>query len=202
MVIGGGPVAQRKVSTLLRYGARITVVSPQVTKRLRTYARQAKIRLIARRFKPADLRGAWLVYASTDDERLNEQVYRTASRQRVFTNVVDQKPLCSFIAPSIFTRGLLTIAVSTGGASPTIAKRLRRELEQTIGCAYVPMLRLLAGLRGVAKQKLPHYHDRKRYFDRLVGGRVFELVRSGNAAQARRQALSLLEAEANGGRKR
>ena len=202
VVVGGGLVAQRKVTTLLRYGAQVTVVSPTATPRLKAYARQRKMRYLARRVRPTDLQGAWLVYASTDDARTNELVYRTASRQRIFTNVVDQKPLCSFIAPSIFRRGWLTIAVSTGGASPTVAKRLRRELEQTIGSAYVPMLRLLASLRDVAKRRLPHYNDRKRYFDRLVGGRVFELVRSGHTTQARRQALSLLEAEANGGRER
>lgn len=202
VVVGGGPVAQRKVTTLLRYGAQITVISRTATPWLKAAARQKKIRYVARRVKPADLRRAWLVYAATDDERVNELVSWAANRQRVFANVVDQKPLCSFIAPSIFTRGLLTIAVSTGGVSPTLAKRLRRELGQAVGSAYAPMLRLLAGLRGVAKRTLPHYHDRKRYFDRLVDGRTFELVRSGKSAQAHRHALRLLETEANGTRGR
>ena len=196
IVVGGGFVAQRKVTTLLRYGADITLISPTITQRLAAYVRAGKIRYLARRFRPTDLRGAWLVYASTDDQRINELVFRTATRQRIFTNVVDQKPLCSFIAPAIFKRGLLTVAISTGGASPTIAKKLRRELDQTIGAEYVPMLRLLTNLRGIAKRRLPSYQDRKRYFEQVVNGRVFELTRAGRHDKAKQTALTLLERHA------
>ena len=198
VVVGGGLVAQRKVTTLLRYGAALTVVSPSVTRRLRAYAHGGRIRYLARKFRPGDLRGAWLIYAATDDEAINTLVHRAAEHHRIFANVVDQTPLCSFIAPSIFQRDPLTIAVSTAGASPTIAKRLRRELAGTIGAGYVPMLRLLRSLRGVAKRRLPSYRDRKRYFDQLVGGRVFALVRAGHVSQARRQALTLLSRARNG----
>ena len=196
VVVGGGLIAQRKVATLLRYGARITLVSPTATDRLRRYARAEKIRYIARRFRPSDVRDAWLVYASTDDQAINELVYRTATRRRIFTNVVDQKPLCSFIAPALFTRGPLTIAVSTGGASPTIAKRLREELKRSVSVEYVPMLRLLSSLRGIAKRRLPKYQDRKRYFDQLVQGQVFELTKAGKQVEAKRTALALLERQA------
>ena len=192
VVIGGGMVAQRKIATLLRYGAQITVISPEATRRVARYARTGRIGWAKRRFRPSDLRGAWLVYAATNDQSLNELVYRTATRQRVFTNVVDQRPLCSFIAPAIMTRGPLTIAISTGGTSPSLAKKLRRELDRTIGQEYTPMLRLLTGLRGVAKQRLPDYNDRKRYFDRLVNGPVFGLVRAGKAGSAKKQALAEL----------
>ncbi|MBI4340866.1 MAG: bifunctional precorrin-2 dehydrogenase/sirohydrochlorin ferrochelatase [Candidatus Omnitrophica bacterium] len=184
VVVGGGLVAQRKVTTLLRYGAKLTLISPQLTRRLAAYARHGRIRHLARRFRPADVRGAWLVYAATDDARINHLVFRSAQRQRVFANVVDQKPLCSFIAPAILTRGPLTVAVSTGGASPTLAKRLKRELGEQLGRQYGPLLKLLTGLRGIAKRKLPNYHDRKRYFDAVV--------RRGPSA-TRRQALTLLE---------
>lgn len=192
VVIGGGLIAQRKVTTLLDYGAQITVVSPTVTKRLAAYARQGTVRYVARRFRPSDLNGAWLVYASTDEPRINEQVYRTATAKRIFTNVVDQKPLCSFIAPAIFRRGALSVAVSTGGASPSLAKKIRSDLARRIGSDYVPMLRLLAGLRSVAKRKLPSYRDRKVYFDRLVRGRVFRLVQAGKPGAATREAHALL----------
>lgn len=200
VVVGGGIVAQRKVTTLLGCGAQVTVVSPMVTRRLVAYVRAGRVRHVARRFHPGDLRGAWLVCASTDDQRINELVFRTASRSRIFTNVVDQKPLCSFIAPAIFRRGPLTIAVSTGGASPSIAKQLRSELGQRIGADYVPMLHLLKSLRDEAKGTLPRYSDRKRYFDRLLRGDVFALVRAGKRRQARRRAIQLLrqQAGANG----
>ena len=193
VVVGGGLIAQRKVTTLLRYGAEITVVSPRATRRLLAYARRREIRHIARRFRPADLTGAWLVYASTDDQAINELVYRSATRRRVFTNVVDQKPLCSFIAPAIVKRGPLVIAISTGGASPTVAKRLRQELERTLGSEYGRLLRFLRALREPAKVRLPRYQDRKRYFDRVVTGRIATLVRSNKLEAARRAALQLLK---------
>ena len=192
VVVGGGLVAQRKVTTLLGYGARVTVVSPTLTSRLAACARRGAIRHVARRVRPADLGGAWLVYAATDEPRVNELVYRTATARRVFANVVDQKPLCSFIAPAIFRRGALTIAISTGGASPALAKKLRRDLARTVGSEYAPMLRLLAGLRGIAKHRLPGPRERKRYFDALVRGRVFGLVRDGRRREARQAALALL----------
>jgi uroporphyrin-III C-methyltransferase/precorrin-2 dehydrogenase/sirohydrochlorin ferrochelatase len=193
LVVGGGRIAQRKATALLGYGAAVTVVSPSVTRRLAGYARAGRIRHIGRTFRPGDLRGVWLAVASTDDERVNRLVSRSAQARRVFTNVVDQAPLCSFIAPAIYRKGPLTIAVSTGGASPSVAKKLRTELSRTIGDAYAPLLGLLARLRGIAKRRLPSYADRKRYFDRLVHGRVFELVRAGRGAQARREALRLLD---------
>ncbi len=199
VVVGGGTVAQRKVAALLRSGADVTVISPTVTKRLLGYARQGKIRHRAHRFRPTDLRGAWLVYAATDDQKVNELVFRTATRQRIFTNVVDKTPLCSFIAPAIMKRGDLTVAISTGGASPSLAKRLRRDLEGAVGTHYGSMLRLLGSLRAAAKRRLARPRDRKRYFAQLLDGRVFELVREGKPQDARREAQRLLERHARNG---
>ena len=197
LVVGGGLVAQRKASTLLRYGADITVVSPEATTRLAAWAKSGRLRLIQRRFRPSDITGAWLVYAATDEPAINRLVYRSALKRRVFANVVDQTPLCTFIAPAIVSRGPMTVAVSTGGSSPSLAKRVRSDIGRSLGQDYVPMLRLLRSLRGVAKRRLPSYGDRKRYFNRLVQGRVFALVRAGRAGAARREALSLLKREAS-----
>ena len=192
VVIGGGLIAQRKVTTLLDYGARITVVSPAATSRLKRYARQGKIRLVSRRFKTGDLDGAWLAYAATDDPAINTLVFRTAERHRIFTNVVDKPPLCSFIAPAMFKRGPMIVAVSTGGASPSLAKRVRDDMARLVGGHYAPMLRLLGGLRETAKRALPRYGDRKKYFDQVVRGRVFQLVKARKSGQARREAMALL----------
>jgi uroporphyrin-III C-methyltransferase/precorrin-2 dehydrogenase/sirohydrochlorin ferrochelatase len=200
VVVGGGIVAQRKVAMLLRCGAAVTVVSPELTLSLSVSAQRGRIRHIHRRFRPSDVRGAWLVYAATDDQRINEQIYETATRLRIFTNVVDQKPLCSFIAPAIFTRGPMTVAVSTGGASPSLSKKIRDELAQRVGTEYVPLLQLLANLRGIAKRRLPHYDDRKRYFDQIVRGHVVELIRAGKRREARAEALSLLAGYTSNGR--
>ena len=199
LVVGGGLVAQRKVTTLLRYGALVTVVSPNITRRIRSYARQRRLRYLARGFRVHDLRGVWLVIGATNDSELNQRIFRNATRAHIFTNIVDELLLCSFIAPSIVRRDPLTIAISTGGASPSMAKKLRRELERAIGADYSKMLRLLRSLRGIAKRRLPSYNERKRYFDRLVHGKVFQLVRSGKTDAARREAFSLLsEAAGNG----
>ena len=198
VVIGGGLVAQRKVTTLLSYGAAITLISPDATRRLAAYAHAGKIRHLARRFRPGDLQGAWLVYAATDDPAINRAVHREARRRRIFANVVDQTPLCSFIAPAIVRRAGATVAVSTGGASPSLAKRLRDDIGRLLGHEYRPMIELLLALRGAAKRKLPRYGDRKRFFNQLVRGRIFDLVRHGRSAAARREALALLDREAVG----
>ncbi|OGX28969.1 MAG: hypothetical protein A3B78_00040 [Omnitrophica WOR_2 bacterium RIFCSPHIGHO2_02_FULL_67_20] len=196
VVIGGGLVAQRKVTTLLSYGADITLVSPTVTRRLAAYARRHRLRVLTRRFKPGDLAGAWLAYAATDDPAVNGLVYRTALKRRLFANVVDQTPLCTFIAPAIVRRGALTAAVSTGGGSPSLAKLVRDDVGRILD-AYAPMLDLLRSLRGAAKRAMPNYGDRKRYFDRLVRGRVLALMRAGRPRAARREALKLLS-QSNG----
>jgi siroheme synthase-like protein len=198
LVVGGGLVAQRKVSTLLMYGARVTVVSPAVTRKLARHAKTGRIRHVARRVRPADVAGAWLVYAATDDPAINRQVYRAAVKRRVFANVVDQTPLCTFIAPAIVRQGALAAAVSTGGASPSLAKAVRDDLRRILK-RYAPVVGLLRSLRGVAKRSMPKYGDRKRYFDRLVRSRATMLARSGRSRDARRVALALLRRDARNG---
>lgn len=193
VVIGGGQVAQRKVTALLKCGARIRLISPEATKRLRNYARKGLIQHWTRQFRAGDLKGAWLVYAATDDTKINQMVHREAVANRIFANVVDQTPLCTFIAPAIFRKGPLTIAISTGGLSPSLSKYLRSELAALIDAGYLPMLRLLKNLRGTAKRKIPRYQDRKVYFDAIVRGRVFQLMRQGKPKEAKKEALLLLK---------
>jgi len=199
VVVGGGPVAQRKVTTLLRFGARVKVVSPRVTVRLAQYGRAGRIQHVARRFRPGDLKGAWLAIAATAQTPVNDAVAREAAKARVFVNVVDQPSLCSFIAPAIAKRGELVIAVSTGGASPTVAKRLRQRVQRIIGPEYASLVRLMGSLRGVAKRRLPRYADRKAYFDRLLESDVVDLIQAGRTASARRRALARLAQWAKNG---
>ena len=200
VVVGGGIIAQRKVTTLLSYGAEIVVISPELTPRLRQAAGRGRIRHVARRFRPGDVASAWLVYAATDDQRINEAVFRAAQQRRIFANIVDQPALCSFIAPAISRRGSLVVAISTGGASPTVAKHFRREVDAVPASRYARMIRLLQSLREPAKQRLPTYNARRRYFDQMMTGRVFSLVQSGQAAAAKREALAQLDRAAGGRR--
>ncbi len=193
VVVGGGLIAQRKVAALLRAGAEVEVVSPDMTRRLAQAAADGVIRHVARRFQFGDVRGVWLICAATDDQVVNTRVYQAACKARVFANIVDQKSLCSFLAPSIARRGQLTVAVSTGGASPTMAKHVRRELERVLGPEYGRLLRLMAGLRDAAKRRLPTYAARRRYFEELIGGRVGQLAQRGRSQAARRGALALMD---------
>lgn len=192
VVVGGGAVAQRKAAGLLRCGAEVVVISPTVTARLAAQARAGRVRHVARAFRPSDLRSAWLVYAATNDPRVNQAVVRAAQRRRLFANVVDRAALCSFIAPAIVRRGGLTVAISTGGASPSLAKRLRRDLSAQMASYYAPMLRLLGRLRRRVHRDLAGYAPRKRYFTRVLDGRPAVLMRRGRRRQAQREALALL----------
>ena len=198
VVIGGGRIAQRKATGLLECGACVTVVSPSVTTRLQRLARAGRVRHLARRFRPSDLRGAWLAIAATNDEAVNAVVARAAAKARIFTNVVDRKALCSWIAPAVVRRGPLTIAISTGGASPSIAKRLRKELMTfAAGAEYGRMASLLGSLRVAAHAGLPGFRQRQRYFQKLMDGPVFRLVRAGRTVEARHRALAVLKRESN-----
>ena len=192
VVVGGGVIAERKAAGLLDAGAVVTVVSPQATTALRRWARAGRLVHRARRFKRSDVAGSWLVFAATNESDVNERVFAVATRARIFANVADQPPLCSFIAPAIVRKGPITVAISTGGASPALAKKLKRDLAAHIGPAYARMLRLARALRPTAKTRLPRYHDRRIYFDDLMEGEAFDLVRRNKTAQARRLAMALL----------
>ena len=196
VVIGGGAIAEHKVAALLRCGARVSVVSPTLSRRLAREARRGRVGWRRGQFRPTDLAGTWLACAATADQTVNARVFRAATTRRIFCNVVDEPAVCSFITPAIARRGQLCIAVSTGGASPALAKQIRRSCAEQFGPEYARLLRLLRTLRGPAKDRLATYDDRRRYFEVLVRGRVAALVRVGRAVAARREALRLLERHA------
>ena len=125
VVIGAGVVAERKVTQLLAAGARVMLVSPTATGAIQRLADEGKVRWIRRGYVRGDLAGATLAIAATDDEQVNRQVHAEAQREKVLLNVVDVTPLCGFIAPSVVERGPVTVAISTAGASPALARKLR-----------------------------------------------------------------------------
>ena len=143
-VIGAGKVATRKVRTLLAAGARVTVVSPSATPALR---RLKTIPWLRRRYRRGDLRGARLVVAATDDLRVNEAVCAEARRRRLLVNCIAPPAAGNFIVPSTIHRGGITLAISTGGASPAFAKRLRRDLEQFLRAGYPELLKQMRRAR-------------------------------------------------------
>jgi len=147
IVIGGGRVAERKIENLLTVQAKIKVISPEVTLKLKKLAEEGKIEWERRGYKKGDLNSAWLVIAATDNPEIQKEIFKEAEEKRIFCNVVDVPELCSFIVPSTIRRGLLTIAISTSGVSPAVARRLRETLEEIIGEEYVLYLKLMKDLR-------------------------------------------------------
>jgi precorrin-2 dehydrogenase/sirohydrochlorin ferrochelatase len=147
LLVGGGRVASRKLASLLAAGARVRLVAPELDADTAAQLPHSRVEERRRPFAPGDLDGAWLAVCATDDETVNRAVAATAEERRVFVNVVDVPPLCSFIVPASLSRGELMLAVSTGGASPAMARRLRERLEREFGPEWGPYLRLMRALR-------------------------------------------------------
>jgi siroheme synthase-like protein len=160
LVAGGGAVALRKAAGLLRSGARVTVVAPEVCRglvRLRT-----KLTIRRRAYRASDLRDRWLVIAATGDAEVNRRISEDAARARVFCNVADQPARCTFQVPAVVRRGRLQIGISTGGASPALARDIRRRLEKEYGREYAELLETLHGLRRHFRRKYPDDRARRR----------------------------------------
>ncbi len=164
LVVGGGPVALEKAGGLLECGARVTVVAPEILPRLS----ELPVELLTRDYEPSDLAGRFLVVAATDDAAVNRRVSADAERRRLFCNVVDTPELCSLILPAVHRDDPIAIAVSTGGASPALAQRIRRELAAQLRPEYAQLARQLRALRPWAKRNLPSYQERREYFEGLL----------------------------------
>ena len=191
VVIGGGQVAQRKVRTLLDAGAKVRVVTDEVTKAIRGYADRGEIELVERRYERGDLAGSAAVVAATDDEEVNRSVFAEATEAGIPVNVVDNVSLCTFIAPSIVRRGDLVLAISTGGNAPALAVRIRERLEKEFGEEYARFLELMGELR--EQVTVPgDQDDRARAWYRVIDSDVMDLVRTGELDRARERATELL----------
>ena len=164
LVVGAGRIGEPKISGLLDTGARIRVVSLDATPTVREWARAGIIELDLRAFSPDDLDGAFLAIVSTNSRTLNERVYHEAQRRGVLCNVVDVPDLCDFFYPSVVRRGDLQIAVSTAGQSPSLAQKIRQQLEKQYGPAYAAWVQELGETR---KLILASDLDKERKLDLL-----------------------------------
>ncbi|HZA90194.1 MAG TPA: bifunctional precorrin-2 dehydrogenase/sirohydrochlorin ferrochelatase [Solirubrobacterales bacterium] len=187
LVVGGGSVGLEKVEGLLACGARVTLVAPDAVPELAEYAAEGSIRWERREYRSSDLDGCLLVVAATGDTEVNIEVHEDAERRPMLVNVVDVPPLCNFILPAIVRSGALAIAISTSGASPALAKRMKREIAESFGEPYARLAMLLNEERGWAKATLPTYRDRKEFFESIVNGEPdpVELLRSGDEEEVR-----------------
>jgi precorrin-2 dehydrogenase / sirohydrochlorin ferrochelatase len=192
LVVGGGDVGLEKVEGLLACDGKVTLIAPDAVPELQEYAQEGSIQWERRTFADADLDGRFLAIAATDDTDVNISVYEGAEARAMLVNVVDVPPLCNFILPAIIRSGPLAIAISTAGASPALAKRMKREIAESFGEPYARLAVILNDARGWAKATLPTYQDRKEFFEGIVNGEPdpIELVRQGREAEV----LTLIDA--------
>ena len=180
LVVGGGAVGERKVADLMAAGARVTVVSRTLTPELAALADQGEIRYLPEDFTEAQVEGMALVMAATDDPKVNAKVSAAAQARAIWVNVADDPEHCTFIVPAQVRRGELTLAISTGGASPALARQLREELEQHFGPEYGPYLDLLQRVRTRLLTERRAHPDNGPLFHRLVHSPLREAVAQGD----------------------
>jgi len=183
LVVGGGTTASRKVELLLRANAKVTVVAPELSPQLAQWANEGRIIYRADKFAPTDLEHCRLVIAATNDKAVNEQVSTLAQAQGTPVNVVDQPQLCSFIMPSVIDRSPVQIAVSSGGASPVLARLLRARLETMIPASYGKLADFVASFRDKVKQRFS-FDERRRFWESVLQGPIAEMLLSGHTQAA------------------
>jgi precorrin-2 dehydrogenase/sirohydrochlorin ferrochelatase len=170
VVIGGGDIGLEKVEGLLACDAAVKLVAPEAHPELERLAAEGSIIWERREYASGDLDGCLIAIAATDDTDVNIRVFDEAEARAMLVNVVDVPPLCNFILPAIVRTGPLAVAISTAGASPALAKRMKREISEMFGEPYAELAVLLNEARGWAKGNLPTYQDRKQFFESIVNG--------------------------------
>jgi len=170
LVIGAGSVGLEKIEGLLAADARVHVIAPEACAEVAELAASGDIEWTQRHFQAGDLEGHFLAIAATSDTETNIRVFDEAEQRAMLCNVVDVPPLCSFILPAIVRQGPIAIAISTAGASPALAKRMKREIGEIFGPEHAELAWILNDVRGWAKATLPTYDDRKAFFEGIVNG--------------------------------
>jgi len=195
LVVGGGEIAARKILQLLKADARIIVVAPQLCSDIAGLVTEAKITHVAEQFSERHLHDVVLVIAATDDPAINRQVSDLARGRNIPVNVVDNPALCTFIMPSIVDRNPVQIAISTGGASPVLARLLRARLETMIPASYGRLAELVGRFREKVRQRYPAMRERRRFWEHILQGPVAEMLFAGQE----KAALEALEQQFEGG---
>jgi siroheme synthase-like protein len=193
LVVGGGKIAFRKTLGLLRAGAQVSVVADRFSRDFSRLGR--RVRRIRRPFRPQDVTASLaLVIGATDSLKVNKTVARRCAQVRILCNIVDNPSLCSFIVPAVLRRGLVTISVSTGGASPFLSREVRKRIAAGIGPEYAALGRILAGVRKKLRDVVPDPALRNRFWHSFFGVGPAALVRRHGAAYVKAKALKLLDA--------
>ena len=177
LVVGGGEVGARKVKTLLSCGASVALVSPEVEESLGEKIREGVVDLVGNHYEEKHLEGCFLVIAATDDVELNSRIAEDAERRGLLCNVVDYPQEGNFILPALIQRGALTLAISTSGKSPALARQIREDLELRFGTEYADFLEIMGAVRRRLLRESQDSRANKEKFDRLVQSDLLELVR-------------------------
>ena len=185
IIIGGGSVAERKADSLLNSQARVTIVSPNLTTQLAYLVKEGQLQYIERHYQNNDIDSAFLVIAATDQAEINQAIAEQANKNNTLVNVVDNLSLCSFIVPSVLDRSPVTVAVSTGGASPVLARQLRMKLESMIPSSCGELAAITEEYREQVKQKFATVEERKAFWENVLKGTPAELVYAGQLQAAR-----------------
>jgi precorrin-2 dehydrogenase/sirohydrochlorin ferrochelatase len=170
LIVGGGAVAQQKLEGVLRSATDVTVIASEATDSITRWAAEGRLRHVAAEYRAGMARGYFLVIACTDSEAVNRAVYEEASQAGAIVNAVDDPAYCDFYAPAVVNRGDFQIAISTGGASPALAQRVRRELEQKYGPEYGSWTSWLGRVRSALRETLPRSESRKQLIRMLAMG--------------------------------
>jgi len=193
LVVGGGDIASRKIRQLLKAGGKVTVVAPALCDEVTAQADRKIINHIAETFADHHLDGMTLVIAATDDESINRKVSELAKSRNIPVNVVDNPKLCSFIMPSVVDRSPVQIAISTGGASPVLARLLRARLETMIPSSFGRLAELMGKSREMVRKRFPNMNERRRFWEHVLQGPVAEMLFAGQD----KAALKTLEQQLN-----
>ncbi len=195
VVIGGGPVASRKVGNLLEAGAKVTVIAPQITEALQQHVDAGVIDYQAREYIADDLTGMFLVFAATNKRDVNASIASLATSQDQWVNVADALDECTFVLPAILDRSPVLVAVSTGGASPVLARQIRTYLETMIPSAFGHLAQITEDYREKVKHLFPKQRQRKKFWENALKGPIRELVYAGQANKARKHLDGMLKAD-------
>ncbi len=196
LVVGGGEVALRKCRAFLKARASVTLVAPWFCDELKEHAHNNEVTLIDAYFDESHLDGKMLVIAATDRDEVNNNVFELANARNVFVNVVDDQPKCTFIFPSIVDRDPITIAISSAGTAPVLARRLREKLETLIPHHIGPLATLVGGFRDKVKKRFKHFSDRRQFWEGVFDSSVVSKVQTGDTQAAQQQLEQMLDAKA------
>ncbi len=197
VVVGGGIVAKRKIELLLPTGAQIVVITQEALDEIKEMAQKGLIELFERRYSNGDLKNSWLVIAATDKPEVQQAIFNEAEDRHIFCNVVDKPEVCSFIVPSMVRRGDLCIAISTGGQSPGLAKKLRKRLEIEFGQEWEGFVDIIGYLRKIIIEKFPE-DVRKEKLEKILNLECLDWIKEKRWAKIKKWAQEICEDKLKG----